>query len=533
MPKPGTVWSARSNNCAKFLCGLTIVKLWRCLGSRAPLVTSDGLDLSTVSVHGGEGHSGTRGRVQWWRFAISVALSLVLAAFVDVVIHHLHEAGYTKSLDDLGADVYIRIHKSLGAEAEGRPFVLIDIDDETYSRWQEPLQTPRDKLAGLIRFAAEAGAALVVVDVDLSRRTAGSETYPELAEKDRILSDTLTALSVPTGGATGSDRAAVAPVPIILQREIRLGHGGANRGIRALRPSFLDPVVEQAPNLHWGATLFEQSSDAIVRRWVLWVAACSAGTVEIVPNVQLLAHSLLAEGQAGAEKVRTALEPSAAGDCGASVERGEAPMLRVGDKDINLSPGDLERRIIYSIPWDWDSRLGGPMVSFMGVRTPALSRLPAYLITENSDTVSPDLLKGRIVIIGGSFEDSRDVLQTPIGPMPGAAVVANAIRSIQVYGPLHHPKGIQKWGLVIGQLLLIGLAFHFLSPTTASLVSVILVVPAIFLLSTLWIQSGVWVDSTLASLTIVVHRRLELMKHGTEHAIAEVKSRRGKGKGAK
>ena len=48
------------------------------------------------------------------------------------------------------------------------PFVYLDVDEETYVRWGEPVLIPRDKLATLLRLAIEEKPKIVIVDVDLS-----------------------------------------------------------------------------------------------------------------------------------------------------------------------------------------------------------------------------------------------------------------------------------------------------------------------------------------------------------------------------
>ena len=44
---------------------------------------------------------------------------------------------------------------------------LLDIDEETLAKWDEPLFVPRDRLLSLLDYAVQGGAALIVVDVVL------------------------------------------------------------------------------------------------------------------------------------------------------------------------------------------------------------------------------------------------------------------------------------------------------------------------------------------------------------------------------
>ena len=51
-------------------------------------------------------------------------------------------------------------------------------------------------------------------------------------------------------------------------------------------------------------------------------------------------------------------------------------------------------------------------------RVPLVVHLPALPIVENDD-VAADPVRDRIVVIGGSNAESRDMFLTPVGAMPG------------------------------------------------------------------------------------------------------------------
>jgi CHASE2 domain-containing sensor protein len=70
--------------------------------------------------------------------------------------------------EDLSFDCMTRFSGAVAREAIANRFVWFDIDDQTYEAWQEPLCTPRDKVYKMIRYAAESGAELIVVDIDLT-----------------------------------------------------------------------------------------------------------------------------------------------------------------------------------------------------------------------------------------------------------------------------------------------------------------------------------------------------------------------------
>jgi hypothetical protein len=92
-------------------------------------------------------------------------------------------------------------------------FVFFDIDERTYRTWGEPLFVPRDKLLELIRFAAEAPAKLLVVDVELAKHVpvpAGPDSIqssrtnaPIPLEPDLALADFLRRYSERSSASTG------------------------------------------------------------------------------------------------------------------------------------------------------------------------------------------------------------------------------------------------------------------------------------------------------------------------------------------
>lgn len=53
--------------------------------------------------------------------------------------------------------------------------------------------------------------------------------------------------------------------------------------------------------------------------------------------------------------------------------------------------------------------------------------------------VDPSWLAGRVVGIGASFAESRDRHLTPLGEIPGALVLINAMQSLYRHGELTAP----------------------------------------------------------------------------------------------
>jgi CHASE2 domain-containing sensor protein len=487
------------------------------------------------------------------------------------------KAHWMPGLDDIGGDLFVGIYEGLvpNKSAAAVPFVFLDIDEASWQAWDEPLQTPRDKLARLIGFAARNQAKLIVVDVDLSRPTERCRCDPvetgkvadrplvERFASGRSVSPDEELFGVLAMQSAAAENGAGRLAPIVLHQELRVDPRARDDGGFEIRRSFLEKTEEgdgQLGNpkskktaIHWAATLFEQSTDGLVRRWRLLAAACAEDRVQWLPSVQLLAATLVRPNGGGAAALYDALDDPQVRPpvCGG---KPSARTITVADMSISLRPDALERRILFTIPWHPDERMSGAEVGLAdtGGKARMLTRLSAARVAESEaqvwqklrddppplasggaaawftvrerlqqiaariETVSADLIKDRIVIIGGSFADARDSYRTPIGWMPGAVILANAIHSLRTYGPLHPPSLEQKAVLVLGSVLVVGLSFHFLPAGAATLVSLLIVLPLTVVLSTFWIASGVWVDATGGCVAIVIHSRFEAIKHMVE-----------------
>jgi hypothetical protein len=107
-------------------------------------------------------------------------------------------------------------------------------------------------------------------------------------------------------------------------------------------------------------------------------------------------------------------------------------------KELSLSWDRVGRRILYTIPWQGEApgASGGtiPVVKTLKKKERLLvSRVSALSALSASDREgqhgSADF-QGRVVFIGGSFRDSRDIHASPLGAMPGVLVLMNALHSL-------------------------------------------------------------------------------------------------------
>jgi adenylate cyclase len=180
-------------------------------------------------------------------------------------------------------------------------------------------------------------------------------------------------------------------------------------------------------------------------------------------------------------------------------QRAPAQALRLPRWRADGSPG-VDGPVSLAIRPDELLRINfvGPARSFLTIPSGAIAPLGdpgAEIATDNP-------LRGRIVLIGGTFAESQEIYHTPHGPMPGVEVHANIVHML-VTGRFIRPAG-WGWGLglQVALVLLSGVALVVFRPAVGALVSMAgtlgIAVPASY---ALFSHSGVWVDFLVPVLT--------------------------------
>jgi CHASE2 domain-containing sensor protein len=431
-------------------------------------------------------------------FRRHLVTNLAVGLVIAVALHQFHHVAYLGQVEDAAIDWAMHMYRGTAPPTGQRPIAFIDIDESTYRAWDEPLFTPRDKLAALIRHAIDGGAAAIVVDIDLSRpRGPGDEALRAVLK---------------TYAAAGDGEASLPP--LILARAVRPEMPGRSARLPEERPSFLDPLVVQAPRVQWGTPLFDQDSDGKVRRWHLWAALCGSAREPLIrPSIQLLVKALLTASEGQRTTLTAALTELTPHDChaGSPAEsqghRDAHPSeVVLGDKHISLRPEHIARRILYRTPWHLNEGESRPLVDLDGRRVPAFSVQSAGTISDASVPVSGDWLRGHVAIIGSSYLDSRDLYDTPIGPMPGSMVIANAIQSLDVGGELRTP-GLPETLLIESLLiLLMSVLFARYHSFGGSLLSSTAVILLLLPLS-LWVFNlGLWLSFAIPLFAVQIHQ---------------------------
>jgi len=99
---------------------------------------------------------------------------------------------------------------------------------------------------------------------------------------------------------------------------------------------------------------------------------------------------------------------------------------------VNTKDGwGLSRRIMFRLPWLVEGKPPTlPYVALDKNAVPTLTIFSAQPYTESPPQASSEELTGSIVIIAGSYHEMDDIYSTPLGDMPSAIIVINAIHSL-------------------------------------------------------------------------------------------------------
>lgn len=416
--------------------------------------------------------------------------NLLIGLSVVVLITLCQDMEVVRSTRERSLDWIISMNRGLGVEknSDFRPFYWFDIDQRTYEKWDEPLYIPRDKLASLLSAAAQLKPALIIIDVELDKA---------LGNEDAVLTRTLQELS-----------ALPNPPNILFLRNFRPVEKDSGEVVLTPKTSFIENLVPKGFPAYWASPLFEKSQDEHIRRWRYWQSACDQdGKPVIVPSVQLQALSILSR-KPGAESLSDTLARSTkAGNC-QDDPLVITPSITVGDKVFSTLANDpFKLHILYAFPWKLDAGETRPEVVFQGQQTKLLNVIPAYAITEGHLPVKA--VENAVVVIGASFNESRDIYTTPLGAMPGSLIMMNAIHSVLQHGEVRPPPLWQRLLTTAVLLIAVSLLLLHFSSLIGSLVAVVVILALLVPLTFLAYQQGVWFDFALPVVAVKLYSFIE------------------------
>jgi len=359
-------------------------------------------------------------------FSRNLVINLFLGLSVVFVLWLFSDSPWLMEMEDASMDWLMQINENIIPSIQENnipPVVILDVDDKTYYNWGEPLFTPRDRLKNMIAAAVNAKARLVIVDLEVSQKTPveGSQLHPS----DQVLKDYLENYIIECKGKIDN-------CPTII---LRRTFSTKSSPVPILRTSFLDDIVttQAAPYVQWATAQFYPAGDQVVRRWRLWQPACTPYTQPaLVPSIELLAMAEINEG-CTATGLQKALQSFQLKNCHDKYGHPTLPeTFEFCGLTVNTKDGwGLSRRIMFRLPWLVEGKPPTlPYVALDKNAVPTLTIFSAQPYTESPPQASSEELTGSIVIIAGSYHEMDDIYSTPLGDMPSAIIVINAIHSL-------------------------------------------------------------------------------------------------------
>jgi adenylate cyclase len=149
----------------------------------------------------------------------------------------------------------------------------------------------------------------------------------------------------------------------------------------------------------------------------------------------------------------------------------------------------------------WAINYVGPAGSFLTIPSNAV----AALADPEADVAHDNPLRGRVVLVGGTFPESRDFFPTPHGVMPGVEIHANVVHML-LENRFIRPSGwLVSLAIQVLVVLVVGAVMLALRPLAGTLVctvgTLLIGVPASY---AAFDRGGYWVDFMLPVLATCV-----------------------------
>ena len=156
--------------------------------------------------------------------------------------------------------------------------------------------------------------------------------------------------------------------------------------------------------------------------------------------------------------------------------------------------GGLGNRVVFRYPPD-------------GQGTTNQSALPFLLADESTLQPYAQAFKGRIVVVGQTFSETRDFFETPLGHMSGAMVLVNAIDSMAKHRLMQPPSSLLTYFVSFTLILIVGYLFAKWDSMTGTTLATIAVIVTAGVASFFLFAHGVWLDFAAPIIGIQIHRR--------------------------
>lgn len=305
------------------------------------------------------------------------------------------------------------------------PILFLDIDDRTLSQlsphpgsFAPPLQTtPRKLLANLLDFirTAPPGQAprAVVMDVDIGNPA---------PDGDAAVASLLAALKAWSASPSS-------PPLIIVRESFTAATLGLDTPARILPDTPYDAVVQPAPNIFWATPSVLGDMNGEIREFVPFQCVLTSAGMKPLYSAALVGYQFI---ERDPNILLHAPSRHWLQDGTARCRNNPYQPLQHGERiDFHFSMDHaFSTRAWPSVAADWPGyKTCHDTDSSIFMRLSAIDIDSAF---RAGGDVSRGLLCQHVVYIGGTNSSGADFVQTPISEMNGAAVLANALRGLQL-----------------------------------------------------------------------------------------------------
>jgi adenylate cyclase len=380
--------------------------------------------------------------------------SLVLGFSVCLVTSLVSYMGFLEGFEAKALDALLWLR----GRVRSPEIVLVNIDDRAFYNLREKQPLPRAYIAGLIDTLNKSGAKVIGVDIEFKVKT-------DPREDEALIK------AIQNASENGLSKV----VPVYLIRPDKEVSGD----MLYTHSPFFSPKLSVVSGFANAAI----DSDGLARRLPLAVRGSDG---KILPS---LALAVLAR-YAGYDAARLEVIMNRA-------ERVTLPLPEWDKFQGKLLPQPTP--LSFQVDEHWKINFAGAQGSFTAIPSDPvfqLSKLKVPLAGDNP-------FRGKIVLIGASFGDSRDFFPTPRGLMSGVEIHANIIHTILSRSQI---QTAQRWvGLSLSLVfaLTMSLLLTLFRPMVATVVSLtaipLLLIPLSYLA---FARLGIWVDFVTPLLAI-------------------------------
>ncbi|MCP5062112.1 MAG: CHASE2 domain-containing protein [Ignavibacteriae bacterium] len=374
-------------------------------------------------------------------FITNVLLGILTSIFLGSLANTVHVSKYfnpkidklIKAESEKIVKKYIECHTGTSnacKELEEKitdKIIFIDIDDTAFSAWGEPVLTPRDKLANLIKIVAENNPEVIILDIllyDKARNIFDDEVLIEALEN-----------------ISNKDTIIIFPYTL-----------STNKIIKRSKITELESLIDKSHNFYRGLPLIMASGDGIIRYFSGYqVVKDKNDEKTVLWNVSVLATALYTNNFTklkDQEKKILEIHEKKKKDYKVTINLSENKRIDITSEDIYtnrirffMRPPDLYN----------ESRKGNLSLS--------QRRLVDLLLTD-ADSKNKDYIQGKIVIIGNSSLHKGDNFLTPVGYMKGMYVIGNTLNTL-IHDDLQMTTSHRLSNVLFEFPILILFAFHF------------------------------------------------------------------------